>query len=130
MDQWQRQYSVEVPRFFTSLLPIMDTTSSYTSDHSSDDHKAAQQQMMQLNMIIESQKTMVKLTGLCFDKCVSVTRQLVSLLLFILCCSDSWQVSVHFGADLFVALRSEYDGDQRVHAEEAATTGQASIGSG
>lgn len=51
----------------------MDTASSYSSDHSVEDRKAAQQQMMQLNMIIESQKTMVKLTGLCFDKCVSVS---------------------------------------------------------
>ncbi|KAF4680856.1 hypothetical protein FOZ63_007519 [Perkinsus olseni] len=57
----------------------MDTSSSYSgaADHS-DDHKAAQQQMMQLNMIIESQKTMVKLTGLCFDKCVSTPGKSLS----------------------------------------------------
>ncbi|KAF4671300.1 hypothetical protein FOZ61_003234 [Perkinsus olseni] len=57
----------------------MDTSSTYSgaADHS-DDHKAAQQQMMQLNMIIESQKTMVKLTGLCFDKCVSTPGKSLS----------------------------------------------------
>ena len=36
-----------------------------------DEQKKAQQQLMQLNAVIESQKMMVKLTGQCFSSCVT-----------------------------------------------------------
>jgi import inner membrane translocase subunit TIM8 len=36
-----------------------------------EDQQKAQQQLMQLNAVIESQKMLVKLTGQCFSQCVS-----------------------------------------------------------